>query len=127
MLFVMYHIYKTNNTILIITLYRVISTVIILNIPIKIFNTYYLIRLLRIYVCFISCFEVLSIYNLMGLPFRLTFYTKVQFLITLNVKMIVLFVLILTVTILYIIKYITKNVQISKKIFILLILVNIII
>jgi len=106
-LYVAYHIYKTNNMMVIITIYRVISTVIILNIKAKILNIYYSIRLLRIYLCLRCNFEVVRMYNLISLPLRLTFYVKIQFLLRLKFIMILIFLIRLTIISINIVKYIT--------------------
>ena len=84
LLYVIYHIFQTNNLILMITIYSVLSTVVILNLPHNVLNIYYTIRLIGIYICFINGFETICIYNLLRLPLRLTFYMKIQFIISLR-------------------------------------------
>merc|ERR1712051_270045 len=122
-LYIIYTIYKSNNIMYIITIYSIVSTVIILNINIIILNIYYLIRLSRIYLCLISKFEAIRIYNLLGLPLRLTFYIKIEFLIALKYRNLLIFIVRLTYITLNIVKYIghIKN-MVSKKILILILL-----
>lgn len=114
-------IYIRNSTIIIITVYRVVSRVIMLNLHKLNLEMYFIIRLLRIFLCLIGNFEVVSIYNLLRLPFRLTFYIKMQFLIRLTLLNIRWYVVRLTLIILIIIKYITFRNNISKIVFRLLV------
>jgi len=114
-------IYIRNSTILIITVYRVVSRVIMLNLHKLNLKIYFIIRLLRIFLCLIGNFEVVSIYNLLRLPFRLTFYIKMQFIIRLTLLSIRWYVVRLTLIILIIIKYITFRNNISKIVFRLLV------
>lgn len=114
-------IYIRNSTIIIITVYRVVSRVIMLNLHKLNLEVYFIIRLLRIFLCLIGNFEVVSIYNLLRLPFRLTFYIKMQFLIRLTLLNIRWYVVRLTLIILIIIKYITFRNNISKIVFRLLV------
>merc|ERR1712051_785111 len=55
-------IYIRNSTIIIITVYRVVSRVIMLNLHKLNLEVYFIIRLLRIFLCLIGNFEVVSIY-----------------------------------------------------------------
>jgi len=121
-MYVMYSIYNTNSLILMLTLYSILSTVIILNLTTaKMLNIYYLIRLLSMYLCLICKFEAIRIYNLISLPFSLTFYIKIQFLLSLKFRTFVVFLMRLTFITLNIMKYIIYiSNTISKKIISLL-------
>lgn len=115
LLYVIYHIFQTNNLILMITIYSVLSTVVILNLPHNVLNIYYTIRLIGIYICFINGFETICIYNLLRLPLRLTFYMKIQFIISLRFSIFILFLFRLTLTTLNMAKFMIRSNRILSK------------
>lgn len=122
-LYVIYYIYKTRNEMIMISIYSVVSTIIILRLKTtKILYIYYIARLLRIYLCIICNFEVIRIYNLISLPLSLTFYIKIQFILSLKFRVFMLFLLRLTFIALNIVKYIVIHTNISKKVLTLLFL-----
>lgn len=121
-IYLLLNIYNRNSTILIIRVYSIISRVIILSLQRLILKIYYLASLIRIYLCLITDFEIVRLYNLISLPFSLTFYIKIQFLISLKLVYILLFVITLTLLILRFTKYITSRNNISKKVFRILII-----
>ena len=108
-LYVIHYLYKTNNIMRIVTVYRVISTAIILNIGKKLIINYYIVRLLRVFLFIVGRCEIVRTYNLIRLPFRLTFYIKIQFLLSLNLLILRFFILRITFIILQISKYLSKN------------------
>lgn len=117
-----YWIYQCSSTMLILTVYRVTSRVIILTMQKQSLNVYYLISLLSMYLCLIGEFDIVRIYNLMRLPMRLTFYIKIQFLLTLRLLNIVWIITLLTLLMLYMVKYISRNNKISKWMLILVLI-----
>jgi len=120
-IYVIYYIYKTNRLILIISIYSVVSTVIILSLKTrKILSIYFIARLLRIYMCFICRFEAIRMYNLISLPLRLTFYIKIQFLLSLKFSVFIVFIISLTFITVNIVKYIIHININSKKMLVLL-------
>jgi len=122
LMYAIYLVYRSTNVIQMITVYRVTSRVIMLNLQKQNLSLYYLIRLLSIYLCFIRRFEIVRVYNLIRLPFRLTFYIKIQFLISLRLLRLMWIIVTLTFVILFMVKYITSTNKISKGVSTLLVL-----
>lgn len=120
-LYVIYYLYNTNNILRIATVYRVVSRVIISNIRKKLIGIYYVIRLLRIWMFLVGLGEVVRTYNLIRLPFRLTFYVKIQFLLSLNWLILRFFCVRITFLIFQISKYLAKSNSLSKVIIYLLV------
>jgi len=110
------------SVMLIIRVYSVISRVIILNLDKSNLKTYFFISLIRIYLCLIRNFEVVRVYNLISLPLRLTFYIKIQFLMSLRLLNLMWVVGTFTLVLLCIVKYITTSNRLSKWVFGLLLI-----
>jgi len=113
-IYLLYNMYSTNNTIIILTIYSILSTIIMLSMGVKMIYTYYLMSNSSIIICLMRDFSVISMYNLMRLPLRLTFYIKILFLIRLNLTYLIIVIIILTLILLYIIKFITNNISYFK-------------
>lgn len=107
-LYIIYIFYVSSSQIVILTLFGVISTLVILYIDLSILIQYFLLRLASTYWCLSFRFSAWSIYNLIGLPLSLTFYYKVAFLISLGGLEILVFAFFTTLIIVLIIKYMTN-------------------